>query len=62
MQGYAFATVAVLIWSGFILVSRFGGIGPLLPADVIAIRYATCSLLYGPIPLVIARVVVCLSL
>ena len=37
MRGYLFAAIAVLIWSGFILVSRFGGIGPLLPADVIAI-------------------------
>ena len=55
MQGYAFATVAVLIWSGFILVSRFGGIGPLLPADVIAIRYATCSLLLLPVWLFVYR-------
>ena len=55
MQGYVFATVAVLIWSGFILVSRFGGIGPLLPADVIAIRYATCSLLLLPVWLFIYR-------
>ncbi|WP_290577199.1 DMT family transporter [Ketobacter sp.] len=55
MQGYVFATVAVLIWSGFILVSRFGGIGPLLPADVIAIRYATCSLLLLPVWLFVYR-------
>ncbi|WP_233716678.1 DMT family transporter [Ketobacter alkanivorans] len=48
LQGYLFAVVAVLIWSGFILVSRFGGIGPLLPADVIAIRYFTCSVLLLP--------------
>lgn len=41
--------MAVLIWSGFILVSRYGGIGPLLPADVIAIRYATCSALLLPV-------------
>ncbi len=55
MQGYVFATIAVLIWSGFILVSRFGGIGPLLPADVIAIRYATCSLLVLPVWLFVYR-------
>ncbi|MEC8809705.1 MAG: DMT family transporter [Pseudomonadota bacterium] len=49
MRCYLFAAIAVLIWSGFILVSRFGGIGPLLPADVIAIRYFTCSVLVLPV-------------
>lgn len=49
IRGYLFGLVAVLIWSGFILVSRFGGIGPLLPADVIAIRYFTCATLLLPV-------------
>lgn len=48
LRGYLFGAIAVLIWSGFILVSRFGGMGPLLPADVIAIRYFTCSILLLP--------------
>ena len=48
-KGYLFALGAVLIWTGFILVSRLGGISQLLPDDVIAIRYATCSLLLLPV-------------
>ncbi|QUM84341.1 DMT family transporter [Moritella sp. 28] len=48
-QGYLAAFGAVLIWSGFILVSRMGGISPLLSYDVIAIRYATCAALVLPI-------------
>ncbi|MDX2322004.1 MAG: DMT family transporter [Moritella sp.] len=48
-QGYLAALGAVLIWSGFILVSRMGGISPLLSYDVIAIRYTTCALLILPI-------------
>jgi len=47
-QGYLAAFGAVLIWSGFILVSRMGGISPLLSYDVIAIRYATCAALVLP--------------
>ena len=48
-QGYLAAFGAVLIWSGFILVSRMGGISPLLSYDVIAIRYTTCAALVLPI-------------
>lgn len=42
-QGYFAALAAVLIWSGFILVSRMGGISELLSYDVIAIRYIVCA-------------------
>lgn len=48
-KGYLCALGAVLIWSGFILVSRMGGISPLLSYDVIAIRYITCAALLLPI-------------
>lgn len=48
-QGYAFAFMAALIWSGFILVSRMGGISKLLAYDVIAIRYITCTVILLPI-------------
>lgn len=41
--------IAALIWSGFILVSRLGGISELTPYDVIAVRYITCALLVTPI-------------
>lgn len=48
-RGYLFALGAVLIWSGFILVSRMGGISPLLSYDIIAIRYVTCASLLLPV-------------
>jgi drug/metabolite transporter (DMT)-like permease len=48
-QGYLAALAAVVIWSGFILVSRIGGMSQLLSYDVIAIRYMTCGLFVLPI-------------
>jgi drug/metabolite transporter (DMT)-like permease len=49
------ALLAVLIWSGFILVSRVGGMSVLTPYDVIAIRYATCAVLLFPVWLIFYR-------
>jgi len=48
-KGYFYALAAALIWSGFILISRLGGISELGAFDVIAIRYITCSALVLPI-------------
>jgi drug/metabolite transporter (DMT)-like permease len=48
-QGYVFAFAAALIWAGFILVSRMGGLSELLAFDVIAIRYTTCAAILLPI-------------
>ena len=48
-KGYAYAYMAALIWCGFILVSRMGGVSELLPQDVIFIRYFTCSCILLPI-------------
>ncbi|ROS01293.1 drug/metabolite transporter (DMT)-like permease [Sinobacterium caligoides] len=48
-KGYLYALAAVVIWSGFILVSRMGGVSGLLPYDVIAIRYVTCAAILLPI-------------
>lgn len=48
-KGYGYALAAALIWSGFILISRLGGISELEPFDVIAIRYITCSLIVLPL-------------
>lgn len=48
-QGYGFAFAAALIWAGFILVSRMGGMSELLAFDVIAIRYVTCTCILLPI-------------
>jgi drug/metabolite transporter (DMT)-like permease len=47
--GLLCALAAALIWSGFILVSRVGGISELTPYDIIAIRYVTCSAILLPI-------------
>lgn len=49
LKGYGFAAAAVMIWCGFILVSRLGGLSPLLTSDVIAIRYLTCALIVVPL-------------
>ena len=48
-KGYLFGLSAVLIWSGFIVVSRMGGLSALTPNDSIAIRYLTCSLILLPV-------------
>jgi drug/metabolite transporter (DMT)-like permease len=48
-KGYGFALAAALIWCGFILVSRLGGVSDLLAYDVIAIRYLTCAAILLPI-------------
>ena len=53
--GMLCALLAALIWSGFILVSRMGGISALTSYDVIAIRYATCAFLLFPIWLLFFR-------
>ena len=47
-KGYLCALAAVLIWSGFILVSRMGGISPLTAYDIIAIRYISCAAFVFP--------------
>jgi drug/metabolite transporter (DMT)-like permease len=65
-QGYGFAFAAALIWAGFILVSRMGGLSELLAFDVIAIRYTTCAAILLPIwwfkfrfKLFTARLIIC---
>jgi len=47
-KGYFCALAAVLIWSGFILVSRMGGISPLTAYDIIAVRYVSCAAFVFP--------------
>jgi drug/metabolite transporter (DMT)-like permease len=53
--GLLCALAAALIWSGFILVSRIGGISALTPYDIIAIRYITCAVLLFPVWLIFFR-------
>lgn len=47
--GYLYALGAALIWSGFILMSRFAGVSELTSYDTMAIRYVTCAVLVLPI-------------
>ena len=49
LKGYLLAGVIVLIWTGFILVSRAGGISQLTSWDLIAVRYATAAAILLPI-------------
>lgn len=48
-KGYCYALAAALIWTGFILISRLGGISELGAPDVIAIRSITCTAIVLPI-------------
>lgn len=47
-KGYSDALLVLLIWSGFVLVSRIGGISDLLPYDVVALRFGTAAVLLLP--------------
>lgn len=49
IAGYFYALGALLIWSGFILVSRAGGLNGLTVWDLIAIRYSVCASLLLPL-------------
>jgi drug/metabolite transporter (DMT)-like permease len=46
--GYLTAAVVVLIWTGFIIVSRLGGISTLTSYDIIALRYMVACILLFP--------------
>ena len=47
-RGYAAALGVVCIWTGFILISRWGGKSPLTGYDVLALRLGAASLLLLP--------------
>lgn len=49
LSGYIYAILAVLIWSGFNLVSRVGGISPLTAFDTTALRFGVAGLILFPI-------------
>lgn len=44
-----YPALTVLIWSGFVLVSRVGGLSPLTAYDQTAIRFATAALVLLPV-------------
>ena len=47
-RGYLYAAVVVLIWTGFILISRMGGKSELTPYDVVALRYGVAGIAILP--------------
>lgn len=47
-RGYVYAVLVVLIWSGFVIVSRLGGKSALTPYDIIALRYAVAGVAILP--------------
>ena len=48
MQGYTYAFVAVLIWTGFILISRAGALASLSLPDMMMVRFGTAFVLFSP--------------
>jgi len=46
--GYGFAAATVMIWSGFVLMSRLGGRSPLTAFDLTALRFGVASLVLLP--------------
>jgi drug/metabolite transporter (DMT)-like permease len=51
LQGYIAALATVLIWAGFILISRLGGKTALTGWDIVALRLGTASLVLLPFSL-----------
>lgn len=51
LQGYLAALATVVIWAGFILISRLGGKTALTGWDIVALRLATASLFLLPFSL-----------
>lgn len=48
MIGYIAGLLAISCWSGFVLVSRLGGQGVLMPADTVALRFIVGCILLLP--------------
>lgn len=46
--GYLYAAITLLIWSGFVIISRLGGKGSLTPYDIAALRIGTAALVLSP--------------
>lgn len=54
--GYLFAAGAVLIWSGFVIVARLGGVSELNTFDITALRLSVSALVFLPLWLFWKRV------
>ncbi len=46
--GYLYAAITLLIWSGFVIISRLAGKGQLTPYDIAALRIGTAALVLSP--------------
>ncbi|MGH8460857.1 MAG: DMT family transporter [Stenotrophobium sp.] len=46
--GYLYAGITILIWTGFIIVSRLGGKGAFTPFDIVALRLGVSGVLMLP--------------
>ncbi len=55
-SGYFFVAGTILIWSGFVLVSRLGGASVLNPFDITALRFGVAALVLLPLWLFWKRV------
>jgi drug/metabolite transporter (DMT)-like permease len=55
LQGYLAALATVLIWAGFILISRLGGKSALSSWDIVALRLGTASVILLPFSMGIDR-------
>lgn len=51
VRGYALAFVTIVIWSGWMIVSRLGLLNSLTPFDVVFLRYTASGLIMLPIAL-----------
>ena len=49
VRGFAAATLVMVIWCGFNIVSRYGGRSPLTPFDMTAMRLGVSGLLFCPV-------------
>ncbi len=47
-MGYVYAAITLLIWSGFVIVSRLGSSGVLNPFDIAALRIGTAACVLAP--------------
>lgn len=54
--GLVYAALTILLWAGFVLVSRLGGTGTLSPYDITALRFGTAALVLAPVWLLLHRV------
>ena len=48
VKGYIFALIAVMIWTGFILISRAGALASLSLPDMMMVRFGTAFVLFFP--------------